>query len=175
MSNKQTNMISIRSDVYPESSLASKKSVSGVPTVLYVDSAGQIQEVEESRNMPVMKNIVKNGTPANVVPAPTEPVMEDLPDGDIAAVATSIPGTVTRPSELNILPGSISESLKEMVPPQPTGVQNGGNLSTLIQTAGPAALLLGAYAAFGRTRSSGLPPATRRRRVRFSRRRGRRA
>lgn len=169
MSNGRTNMISIRSDVYPETSLAAKKDVSGVPTVLYVDAAGQIQEIDESRNMEVMSNIVKNGMSPSPISEP-KPIMSQ-------PSSVSIPGTVTEPSELAILPGTtsnlfVSEALKKDLPEQPANVQMGGNLGTLIRTAGPAALLLGAYAA---ARSSGLSAPTRRRRgrgrVRFSRRR----
>lgn len=173
MSNGRTNMISIRSDVYPETSLAAKKDVSGVPTVLYVDAAGTIQEVEESRNMEVMSNIVKNGMSQ-------APVSEPKPS--MAAVATNAaPGVVTEPSNLAILPGTstivVSEELKKEVPEQPANVQMGGNLGALIRTAGPAALLLGAYAV---ARSSGLSAPVRRRsgtrrRVRFSRRLRRRS
>ena len=199
MSNKQTNMISIRSDVYSESELAKKKSVESVPTVLYVDSQGNIQEIEDARNKARMSNLVSSGlssspsekvemppamatsqmmdeglTSVNMnrnmeaVPAPpiqpnmTIQPMKATSPTQMSNIAPTVPGTRTEPSRLNILPGSVIAS--EPVPEQPIGVQYGGNLSGFVQAAGPAALLLGAYAAFGRNRSSGLPPATRRRR-----------
>ncbi len=169
MSNKATNMISIRSDVYPETSLAAKKSVSGVPTVLYVNSEGNIQEVEESRDKSVMADLLTKPEVLNANMATTSAAkMSNIP--------STIPGTRTMPSELVVLPGSkgvsdvvVSEALEEMVPEQPVGSQRGGNLGSLVRAAGPAALLLGAYAAFGRTRSSGLPPARRRSKKRSSR------
>lgn len=185
MSNKQTNMISIRSDVYSDSSLAEKQPVESVPTVLYVNSEGAIKEVEEARNKTVMANIIKTGSAiapvSAIAPAPS-PVAPDaaatassmLPSENVASVTNytvTVPGTTVEPSKLNILPGQTSSELPEV----PKTNQMGGNFNGFVQAAGPAALLLGAYAAFGRTRSSGLPPATRRRRgrgrVRFSRRR----
>ena len=182
MSNKATNMISIRSDVYPETSLAEKKSVSGVPTVLYVNSEGKIQEVEKSRDKAVMANLVSNRPETSA----TEMANTNMSVNSASAtegmtnnaMAPVVPGTRTMPSELSALPGSkgvsdlvVSDALEEMVPEQPVGSQRGGNFGPLVRAAGPAALLLGAYAAFGRTRSSGLPSArTRSRRVRFSRR-----
>ncbi len=176
MSNKQTNMISIRSDVYSESSLANKQPVESVPTVLYVNSQGKIQEVEDSRNKTRMSNIVSSGSPSEKVGMPpamatsqmtgVEEVNIKMASGTqqpaLTNIAPTVPGTKTEPSRLNILPGSVV-SPSEPIPEQPVGVQYGGNLNGFIQAAGPAALLLGAYAAFGRNRSSGLPPATRRR------------
>ena len=182
MSNKATNMISIRSDVYPELSLSSKKSVSGVPTVLYVNSEGNIQEIEEARNKSVMAKLVtKPEMPTmNNVTAPkmppvvsAEPNIAYVSEPKMSNIPLTVPGTRTMPSELTVLPGSkgvsdvvVSEALEEMVPAQPVGSQRGGNFGSFVQAAGPAALLLGAYAAFGRTRSSGLPPAHRRTRRR---------
>jgi thiol-disulfide isomerase/thioredoxin len=200
MSNKQTNMISIRSDMYSDSSLAEKQPVESVPTVLYVNSEGAIKEVEEARNKTVMANIIKTGTPVasesatesfpvpetpDAVEMPPATASSILPSEDVASVkpatnyTVTVPGTTVEPSKLNILPGQTSSELPEV----PKTNQMGGNLNGFLQAAGPAALLLGAYAAFGRTRSSGLPPATRRRgrgrgrgrRVRFSRRHRRQA
>ncbi len=209
MSNKQTNMISIRSDMYPESSLSEKKNVEGVPTVLYVNSEGRIQEVEDARDKERMKTLVASGSLSNTKPtlpslpalpamnikptaspslnvtAPAAPTMPSISETMMPSMSEStaavspiippvVPGTKVEPSALNIIPGSsvsnigVSDAMQSMVPEQPAGaaVQQGGNFGGMIRAAGPAALLLGAYAAFGRTRSSGLPPATRRRRRR---------
>jgi hypothetical protein len=205
MSNKQTNMISVRSDMYPELSLSEKKSVEGVPTVLYVNSEGRIQEVEDSRNKARMTALVTTPRPSttptmpaisvkpltNLPPLPpvsarpspaTAPAMGMSNVSLSPVIPSALPGTKVEPSALNIIPGGsvsnilTSEAMQTMVPEQPVGsaVQKGGNFSGMIRAAGPAALLLGAYAAFGRTRSSGLPPASRRRRRSASRRRSRR-
>lgn len=62
---KATNMISMEAPVYQASPLSAKKEVSSVPTVLYIDDKGEIQEVEDARNKTLMTNIVKTASPPN--------------------------------------------------------------------------------------------------------------
>jgi hypothetical protein len=187
MKGKRANMVSMEASTYDKTPLSEKKQVSGVPTVLYVDKAGQISEVSEPRNHEVMTNAVKLGVPESVaasnvvepaVPvskapadAPTEAstavssnlfrVTAPASSSEIAAnvarrVATPIPGTHVRNSELKPLPGGY--------------MQSGGNpwsaFVSVARQAAPAAVLLGAYAM---ARSSGLGRSTRRHRFRRNR------
>jgi hypothetical protein len=69
---KATNMISIEAPVYQASPLAAKKEISSVPTVLYVDEKGKIQEVEDARNKTLMSNIVRTASPPDVAEAMSE-------------------------------------------------------------------------------------------------------
>jgi hypothetical protein len=207
---KATNMISMEADVYQQSPLAAKKEVSSVPTVLYVNEAGNIEEVEDARNKTLMKNIVETAAPPAVameaaplaavpVKAATPPAMpmkaatppamamniEEAPAplNMSAMTRTSapnipsvIPGTEVAPNPLPIAAGttmSAQEAAESMMPEQPIPQVGGNALASAIVQAAPVAILAGAYSMFGNRRSSGLPPArrTRRRRVRFTRRR----
>jgi hypothetical protein len=55
-------MISMESSIYNKTPLAAKKQVTGVPTVLYVNEKGQIEEVDEPRNITSMTNTVTTGS-----------------------------------------------------------------------------------------------------------------
>ena len=68
---------------------------------------------------------------------------------------------------------SAKEAVMTMMPNQPVKQVGGNALASAIVQVAPVAILAGAYSMFGNRRSSGLPSArrTRRRGVRFSRRR----
>ena len=57
---KKVHMVSMEHSVYSETPLASKKSVSGVPTVIYVDPKGEIHEEDNIRDETVMTNAITN-------------------------------------------------------------------------------------------------------------------
>lgn len=74
---RKTNMICVKSHVYPNTSLSAKTPVSSVPTVLYVDSEGHVTEIENPRNKEIMKNTVAT---AQLPPKPQpEPQPEPQP------------------------------------------------------------------------------------------------
>jgi len=64
---RTANMISVESDNYEKTPLASKKQVTGVPTVLYVNSKGQITEAPRSRDKTHMTEVVRS---SNINPPP---------------------------------------------------------------------------------------------------------
>ena len=67
---RTANMISVESDMYEKTPLAAKKQVSGVPTVLYVNSKGQITEAPKPRDTPHMTEVVRS---SNTNPPPVSP------------------------------------------------------------------------------------------------------
>ena len=71
---RTANMISMESDVYQSTPMASKKEISGVPTVLYVNSEGEITEAPEPRNKPHMTEVVRTSDPTNAMRTPTTPL-----------------------------------------------------------------------------------------------------
>lgn len=157
---RQANMVSMEAATYDKTPLASQKPVSGVPTVLFVDTEGRITEAEEPRNREAMANTLRTGSPAAPAPAPApaddifEPISNaPSPDQELQARMSAV------------LPGS--EVMENPLEPMPASTQQqGGNpwaafLQAAVQAA-PAAALLGAYSALPRRRrrtatSSGLP------------------
>lgn len=144
--NRQANLVSMRADTYMQTPMAAKKRVEGVPSVLRVDKSGQITELDDIRNMQKM---------SATIAAPTEERLTTTVEP--ATVAQSVPGTEMSENPLPALPG-----------------QRGGNpwaaFLMAAQQAGPAAALLGAYAALPTRRSSGLRAARSRRATRRHRR-----
>jgi thioredoxin-like negative regulator of GroEL len=139
---RQANLVSMRADTYMQTPMASQKPVEGVPSVLRVDKSGQITELDDIRNMQKM---------SATIAAPAEERLTTTVEP--ATVAQSVPGTEMSENPLPALPG-----------------QRGGNpwaaFLMAAQQAGPAAALLGAYAALPRRhtrRSSGLRAARSRR------------
>lgn len=162
---RKTNMVRMRSDTYQKTPLAAQKTIEGVPSVLYVDQSGRVTEEQEPRNLSAMKNVVKTASPASApTPAPTPSSVVDLPE----IADFPIPGTEMQPNPLEPIPGTT------VTPPQMGGNPWAAFLMSAARQAGPAAALLGAYAALPK-RSSGLPRATRRRRHRKSSLRNRRS
>ena len=127
---KKVHMVSMEHSVYSETPLASKKSVSGVPTVIYVDPKGEIHEEDNIRDETVMTNAITNlpltpsaatsASPSSSAPSPSpspspsteEPVMlrtSEITDEDVPLktlkerAATPYPARNTN-SESNSLP-----------------------------------------------------------------------
>lgn len=196
---RKANMISMEASTYQQTPLSEKKSVSGVPTVLYVNKQGEIAEIDTPRDTEKMTEVVRNSprpeftkvlspmipkpspmiispslkpitpgpspmmpipTPMNISPKPMTPgptPMNISPKPMTPMPKPTIPGTEISPSPLKPLPATGGRR----------GGSRGGNWDSLMlaaQQAAPAAALLGAYAAFPMQRSSGLGPATRKRR-----------
>ena len=190
---RKANMISMEASTYQTTPMASQKSVSGVPTVLYVNKEGEISEASDPRNTTVMTNAVKlapgSDLPASVTNSVSanSKLFEKSPNSTMLSAnrsktlsansnlfnVRSTNSKVSTPSEPtplsnSIIPGTmVSEN---PLPPTPAMTQTGGNpwaaFLLAAKQAAPAAALLGAYAALPKKRSSGLsdPRRTRRRR-----------
>lgn len=182
--NRSANMVSIQADAYDQTSLKEKAPVSAVPTVLYVDNSGKVVEVEEARDMNKMNTLITQ--------KPATPTAIDLPEIEMPPVASPvIPAAImpqplsqpkpnltvelpkTEPSELNVVPALPISTMPVTEPAAQVGGsrQRGGDpMSAFLlaaQQAAPAAVLLGAYAAYGRARrSSGLAAPVRSRKAR---------
>lgn len=182
---RRSNMITVRADIYDKTPMSERKPVTSVPTVLFVDKSGQISEASEPRNMSVMSNAVATGssekeaamnvattsnTRANTRFSDDQEVLEAVRSASAkresempmsAPIKPILPGTSVSENPLSPIPATpVSEVTEE-----PLGVQVGGNpwaaFLASASAAGPAALLLGAYAALPTKRSSGLGPARR--------------
>lgn len=157
---KQANLVSMKADVYDKTPLSAKKTVTGVPSVLYVDTEGHVTEANDIRNQPLMKNVVKSASPApEEVSVSSEIFKPTAPE--VEPPAMPIQGSEVRENPLELMPA---------LPVQQGGSPWAAFLMTAARQAAPAAALLGAYAALP-NRSSGLPAARRRRRRQTRRRR----
>ena len=170
---KQTNMATMEASVFEETPLSEKISVEGVPSVLYVDTKGAVSEVSDIRNAANMTQILKTGS--------NQGAIASLDSEDLMAMAASatpkevvaptpsaptplvVPGETVIPNPLPALPGTVSEQLKGGARRRRQTRrhrQHGGNpWAAFLASAGPAAVLAGAYAALP-ARSSGLPAPT---------------
>jgi len=176
---RKANMISMESGVYEKTPMAAKKQVTGVPTVLYVNDQGVIEEVEQPRNLTAMTNTVVSGS--NSSSGPNQSSSYNLSDESVSSGSESeVDATNTNTNtNTNTTTSETPFPMSEITPassekPNPlhatpaTPVQRGGNpwaafLLTASQAA-PAAALLGAYSMLPNKRSSGLgaPRRTRR-------------
>jgi thiol-disulfide isomerase/thioredoxin len=180
---RQANMVSMEAATYDRTPLAEEKPVSGVPTVLFVDSEGRISEAEEPRNQEAMSAVLRSGSPAAAQQTPTEDMFEPVsevapPLSETAARLNAVvPGTEVMANPLSALPAQpVSDGTAVQAGGSGTTVQAGGSpWAAFLQAASaaaPAALLLGAYSTLPRRRrrtvtSSGLPPLRRYRRSRY--------
>ncbi len=173
MKDKRANMVSMEAQVYDKTPLSEQKQVSGVPTVLYVDKAGQISEVSEPRNREVMSNAIKLGVPESVAASnivePAVPVSK-APSEESAAVSSNLFRVTAPPSSPSEVAANVARRVATPIPgtqvsesklhPLPA-MQSGGNpwsaFISVARQAAPAAVLLGAYAM---SRSSGLGRST---------------
>lgn len=174
---KRANLVSMKADVYDKTPLSAKKTVTGVPSVLYVDTEGRVTEAEDIRNQPLMKNVVKTATPEPAEVSLSSEIFKPTPPPPASALAPA-PLNPVMPPAMPIQGSEARENPLEPLPALP--VQQGGSpwaafLMTAARQAAPAAALIGAYAALPK-RSSGLPAARRSssRRRRTRRGRGRR-
>lgn len=175
LKSKKSNMVSMRADTYQQTPMAAQKEVTGVPSVLYVDTEGRVSEANDIRNRAMMTNVVKTGSPNPQAQAPApspmkimsqqqqqqQPAPSPMKMTPTAPPATPIAGTEVRGNPLQPLPA---------LPVRQWGGSPWAAFLAAARQAAPAAALLGAYAALPR-RSSGLPRARRTRRLRRSRRR----
>jgi len=187
---RKANMISMEASTYQKTPLSEKKSVSGVPTVLYVNKQGEIVEIDTPRDTEKMTEVIRNSPRPEFTKVLTDPKPMSgpmMPKPMTPSLSPMMPDPMMpKPMSLSpspmmsapMMPKPMSLSPKPMVPgteiinsplkPLPaTGGSRGGNWDALMlaaQQAAPAAALLGAYAAFPMQRSSGLGPARRTRR-----------
>jgi len=182
---RKANMISMEASTYQKTPLSEKKSVSGVPTVLYVNKQGEIVEIDTPRDTEKMTEVVRNSPrpeftkvltdpkPMTLSPAPMMPKPMTLSPAPmmpkpmtLSSKPMSLSPMVQSPSPKPTIPGT--EIINSPLKPLPaTGGSRGGNWDALMlaaKQAAPAAALLGAYAAFPMQRSSGLGPARKTRR-----------
>jgi hypothetical protein len=168
LSKKQANMVTMRADVYEQTPLSERQSVTGVPSVLYVDPAGTVSEVEDIRNTTKMTNLITTGSATGNVNSETLLEMAtSTTESRSAAVPSApmpevIPGQTSSPNPLPPLPGMTSSEqrggrrhrrLRQTLRHRQVG---GNPWAAFLASAGPAAVLAGAYAALP-ARSSGLP------------------
>lgn len=172
-SNRQANMVTMEASVYDETPLSEEKQIQSVPSVLYVNKSGDISEVSDIRNETNMKNIIKTGKPESIANATASG--EELSDilESLQVKSPSLSTASESPTSTSAIPGQKSEpnplpAYPAMSASSQTGgrrhrsrkhihLQRGGNpWAAFLASAGPAALLAGAYAALP-MRSSGLP------------------
>ena len=175
---RKANMISMEASTYQKTPLSEKKSVSGVPTVLYVNKQGEIVEIDTPRDTEKMTEVVRNSPRpefTKVLSGPKPMPMTPSPYSNPKPMTPS-PYSNPNPMPMTLSPKSMSpkptvpgtEIINSPLKPLPaTGGSRGGSWDALMiaaQQAAPAAALLGAYAAFPMQRSSGLGPARKTRR-----------
>lgn len=177
--NKQANMVTMEASVFDQTPLSEKKQIEGVPSVLKVGPDGTITEVSDIRNTTNMKNILQNRssspTTEGMNPEDLVELTETLspsPKRETPAplVVPNVPGVTGVTVEENPLPVIPGETSSEASALRQFGgrrrqqsrrgrrvTQRGGNpWAAFLASAGPAAVLAGAYAALP-ARSSGLP------------------
>ena len=184
-SQRRANMVSMEADVYEKTPMAAKKQVSGVPTVLFVDKEGRITEGEDIRNKRLMSTAVQRGvseaelnsSPASSASASTltadSPIFSVSPSATSSSSSMSLsepptPGSRVRPNPLPSVPAQVvpSPQVGGALPTQHGGSPWAAFLAAARQAA-PAVALLGAYGMLPQnSRSSGLGPARKTRRLR---------
>jgi hypothetical protein len=172
---KKAHMVSMEHKVYSETPMAAKKSVSGVPTVLFVDPKGLIHEESNIRDETNMTNAITEVTEDPIESTPSEDIemlrTSEVSDEDpptratVNRVATPYPESrVKTTSEENPLAPLPATPI--YTEPMSGGGQRGGDpwsaFVAVARQAAPAAALLAAYGMLPK-RSSGLPSGYRRR------------
>jgi hypothetical protein len=158
---KRTNTVSMESRVYNKTPLSQNTPVNAVPSILFVDPEGRVSEVEDIRNEPKMKAILRSGNiqevSPNSIPLSSAANLFKVTKPIQSRALTPYPNASFKP----VIPGtSVSEN-----PLPPLVAQRGGNpwaafLSSAVAQAAPTAMLLGAYGMLPK-RSSGLGRARR--------------
>jgi hypothetical protein len=174
---RKANMVSMEANVYEQTPMAAKKSVSGVPTVLFVDKEGKITEGEDIRNTRMMTTAVERGVSETQLNSGSDSSSSSSSGGSSNSMSLSEPPTPGSRVRFNPLPVLPAETISS---PQTGGayptLQTGGSpwaaFLNAARQAAPAAALLGAYGMMAHNRrSSGLSAP--RRSHRRSRRRSR--
>lgn len=176
--NKNVNMVNMEASVYDQTPLSEKKPIESVPSVLFVNKGGSVSEVTDIRNTTKMSNLIQTGSETGALDsetlmelassssAPEPSAMSTSSEG--AMPPSVIPGQKYYASPLAALPGMTSEQRgagrktrrRRRSTRRFRHQQVGGNpWAAFLASAGPAAVLAGAYAALP-ARSSGLPPPT---------------
>jgi hypothetical protein len=172
-------MVSMEHSVYSGTPLASKKSVSGVPTVLFVDPKGGIHEESNIRDETNMTNAITS--PSVTEPATSEEIpmlrTSELADEDLDFNASkyTVASRVRRVEDRTATPypnNPLSPLPATPIYTEPMtggGLQRGGDpwsaFVAVARQAAPAAALLAAYGMrpSSSSRSSGLGAARKRR------------
>jgi len=152
---RNVHMVSMPSSTYNETPLAKQSPVTGVPSVLFVDPAGSVVEVDDIRNTTKMTNLL---TTSENPTTPSNTTTPSLSDQDVDPSGTIVHSFVG-PDKIEI-PGLTPVSTSENpLKPLPANTQKGGNpwsaFLMAASQAAPAAALLGAYSMIPK-RSSGL-------------------
>ena len=158
--NRQANLVSMEATTYDRTPMSKSKPVNGVPSVLFVDSQGQITEARNIRDKTAMSNVVRSANTENM----TEPIHEVANIDLTTETESPMSPSPISPSPMSpIVPskGSLHPLPGYVVPSQRGGSQRGGNpwaafLASAAAASAPAAALLGAYSMLPE-RSSGLP------------------
>ena len=108
---RTAHMISVDSENWEKTPLASKKQVTGVPTVLYVNSKGEITEAPKPRDTSVMTEVVRTSNPRAT--SSSEPPHE-MPNQPLIIQMPSQP----RQNQ------PLNQPLKNQMPSQPMRNQN---------------------------------------------------
>lgn len=162
-SERRANLVHMEAPVYSQLELSEKKSIDGVPTVLFVDKEGRVSEAESPRDERVMTNAVRMGVSEEEAASASSSTASTEPESDSeiftpvssteVPFTSSVPGVTMSESELPAIPGAVIPS---------ASVQSGGSpwaafLATA-RHAAPAVALLGAYSLLRKptARSSGL-------------------
>jgi len=191
---KKAHMVSMEHSVYSETPMAAKKSVSGVPTVLFVDPQGGIHEESNIRDETNMTNAITSDT-TNIM-TETEPGSDEMPMLRTSELASE-EDTITEASRFQPAanrkatpyPAGSEENPLSPLPATPiytepmtggarTQTQRGGDpwsaFVAVARQAAPAAALLAAYGMLppssSSSRSSGLGAAAKKRRSKTYRR-----
>jgi hypothetical protein len=165
MRNKRANMVSMESDTYMGTQMSQRKSVDGVPSVLYVSPDGGISEVSSPRDMSTMSTAVQRGISEEEAKrlntrTPT-PYPSSVPSTSPYASTPSM--TMSDDTLHSVVASPVSSNTMEQRVIQSGGSPWAAFLMAAQQTA-PAAALLGAYTMIKKpVRSSGLGRPTRRR------------
>lgn len=77
--NLNANMISMEASVYQNTPMAQKKPVTGVPTVLHVNTSGEITEIADPRNKQKMTDTITER------PSPLRPLPGTMKGGSMAS------------------------------------------------------------------------------------------
>lgn len=166
---RKANMISMEASTYQQTPLSQKKSVSGVPTVLYVNKQGEIVEIDKPRDTATMTEVVRNSPrpeftkvlsglspkPMSLSPTPMAPMPMSLsptpmtisPTPMMPKPMTISPSPMAGPKPMTSKPASMvpgTEIINSPLKPLPAtggrrGGSRGGNWSAIMAAAQQAA------------------------------------
>ena len=117
---RKANMVSMESDIYQELPMASEKPISGVPTVLYVNPQGDIEEVETPRDKKAMTQMIRS--PASSVPSSLLSMPSSMPSMPSvnSSMPSSMPSSTTVSEPRPMLPPANSNFFKSIPSERPS-------------------------------------------------------